>query len=70
MRADHQPARPVDAAGPDGRLDGANGRAAHKPLDGGTRTPPAHRPLENRANDRPVSHSAHRPRLRRQVNEG
>ncbi len=34
MRADHQRARPVHAAGRDGLMDGANGRAAHKPLDG------------------------------------
>lgn len=60
----------MDAAGPDGLMDGANDRAAHKPLDGGKRTPPVHSPLENRANGRPVSHSAHRPRLRRQVKEG
>ena len=40
MLADQPPVRPVDAAGPDGLMDGANGRAAHKPLDGGQRTPP------------------------------
>jgi hypothetical protein len=31
---------PVDAAGPDGAIDGADGRAANRPLEGGQRTPP------------------------------
>lgn len=41
--------RPVDAAGTAGLMDGAHGRAAHKPLDGGRTDAAAHSPLENRA---------------------
>jgi len=43
------------------------GTAAHPRLDAGTRPPTSTSRLENRPNGRPVFHSAHRPRLRRDL---
>ena len=60
--------RPVDAAAADAGMDGPSktlrGAAVHTRLDAGTRTPAPTSRLGNRPNGRPVSHSAHRPRLR------
>jgi hypothetical protein len=63
------PRGPVDAAGSDGPVDGANGRAAHQPLGRRQTDAAVHSPLENRAKGRPVFHSAHRPHLHEEVEE-
>ena len=59
--------RPVDAAAADAAVDGSSkspaGVAAHTRLDAGTPAPTSR--LENRPHGRPVSHSAHRPSLRK-----
>lgn len=49
---------PVDAAGPDGAIDGANGRAANSPLEVGPRTPTPTGPWKP-GQRTPASHSAH-----------
>ena len=61
---------PVDAAAAAGPVDGANDRAAHESLGRRPTDAAAHSLLENRANERPVSHVAHRPRLRGQLTTG
>ena len=59
---------PVDAAAADAGMDGPSkllaAAAVHTRLDAGKRTPAPTSRLGNRPNGRPVSHSAHRPRLR------
>lgn len=50
---------PVDAAGPAGAIDGANGRAANSPLEGGQRTPPSTGPWKPGKRP-PAFHSAHK----------
>lgn len=50
---------PVDAAGSAGSVDGANGRAANRPLDSGQRTPPPTAPWKS-GNRPPAFHSPHK----------
>ena len=50
---------PVDAAGPDGAIDGANGRAANSPLEVGQRMPTPTGPWKP-GQRTPASHSAHK----------